>query len=293
MTEKQIVFGKSKETQKTKDLLDQIAQNKLSVLIEGESGTGKDTYAEYIFANIEESKYHLKIDSSILSNFVLEEILSKFPQNELVYLWIDRLEILNLESQGLLLQWINNCENNYKHIRFVFFSSSSLSKLVSEKIFREDLYFRINKIKILISPLRNRREEIAELVNYFIVNFSSKHNKNIQSVDKGFESFLYNYHWSGNIRELENFIERVIIFSKKNSLDEKEIPSEIFSPNRITRNLNIVAGIPLVDYEKEILIKNLEFVNWNRNKAAAILGISERTLYRKIKEFQITNPKFV
>lgn len=293
MPDEQVIFGKSKESVKARELLEQIAQNKLSVLIEGESGTGKDSYADFLFSKLEGSKKKIKLDGSLLFDFSNGKIFSTGLQEYSVYLFIDGIEKLNVESQTLLLRWFENNEESFQNLRFIFFSNGTVESLVVEKKFREDLYFKMNRIKISIPALRNRKDDIASFVNHFISKFSQHHKKKIESADKVFENFLYNYHWPGNVRELENFIQRAVLFSSGSILGEKDIPPEFFVPNKITENLNlgIIPGIKLSTYEKEIIQKNLEYTNWNRNKSAVLLGISERTLYRKLREFNIVTPK--
>lgn len=287
MAEEINIIGNSQEIIKIKEIADQIGKNQISSLIEGEPGTGKDLLAKYIFSKVSEPKKFFKIDSSILNSN--SNIINTLGENDLTYICIDDIGSLSSEAQAILIQLIDNSIEKKKNLKFIFLSNQIPNQEISKNQLREDLFFRINRTKILIPPLRKRKEDIYLLGNFFLTQINSSTNKKITGLNENFKSFLLNYNWPGNVREFENFLYNSVVFSKSNVLCEDDIPEDYFRTNLKLKNINleIVPALPLDRYEKEIILKNLHFANFNRNKTAKLLGISERTLYRKLKLYKI------
>jgi two-component system response regulator HydG len=161
--------------------------------------------------------------------------------------------------------------------------------MVSEKQFREDLYFRIKGVTLLIPPLRERREDIPLLVHYFVQKASEKYNKQIEGISPEAQQLLMSYSWPGNVRELKNAVENMVVLSPGNTLDIQSLPAEIrpIAATESTSGMSNLVGISLSQAEKELIRNTLKMTEGNREQAARILGIGERTLYRKIKEYDL------
>jgi len=161
--------------------------------------------------------------------------------------------------------------------------------MVAEKRFREDLYFRIKGVTIRIAPLRERREDIPLLIHYFMQQAGERYNKELKAIQPEAQQLLMSYYWPGNVRQLKNVIENMVVLSPDGDLTIDQLPSEI-RPARgePTGGMNNLVGISIEQAEKELIRNTLKMVNGNREQAAKILGIGERTLYRKIKEYELT-----
>ena len=161
--------------------------------------------------------------------------------------------------------------------------------MVAEKRFREDLFFRIKGVTIRIPALRERREDIPLLVYYFLQQASERYNKPIEGVKPETQQLLMSYSWPGNVRQLKNVIENMVVLSSDPLLGPDSLPREIRPASaELTGGMNNLVGISIEQAEKELIRNTLKMVNGNREQAAQILGIGERTLYRKIKEYGLT-----
>jgi two-component system response regulator HydG len=173
-------------------------------------------------------------------------------------------------------------------VRLISATNRILDEMVAEKKFREDLYFRIKGVTISLPPLRERREDIPLLIHFFMQNAAERYAKTIDGMTPEAQQILMALPWPGNVRQLKNVIENMVVLSTKEKLDVDALPQDIRpSIGTSPGGLDNVAGIPLDQLEKEAIRKTLEMVQGNREQAAKILGIGERTLYRKIKEYDL------
>ncbi|MCP4377936.1 MAG: sigma-54-dependent Fis family transcriptional regulator, partial [bacterium] len=172
-------------------------------------------------------------------------------------------------------------------VRVISATNHDLDQKVADKQFREDLYFRIKGATIDIPPLRRRREDIPLLIDMFIKQANDKHQRKIKSLDKDAARVLLGYAWPGNVRQLRNVIENIVVMAHDQKITLEDLPPEIYTPPGLApnRQLENLAGISIEDAEKELIRNTLAMVSGNREQAAGILGIGERTLYRKIKEY--------
>jgi two-component system response regulator HydG len=172
-------------------------------------------------------------------------------------------------------------------VRLISATNRKLDEMVAEKQFREDLYFRIKGITIVLPPLRERREDIPLLVHYFMQHAAEKYAKPIDGIDPDAQQVLMNYSWPGNVRELKNAVDTMVVLSNGNRLTVDSLPPGMGPAGRgsTAGSGANVAGMSLEQLEKEAIVKTLEMVHGNREQAAKLLGIGERTLYRKIKEY--------
>jgi len=165
-----------------------------------------------------------------------------------------------------------------------------LTKLIEEKKFRQDLYFRIKGVSISVPALRSRIEDIEVLAEYFLKEAAGETGSKVTGITDAAKTILTNYSWPGNIRQLRNCIRTMVVMCEKDKLDARDIPPEIHQVRQLAaggRSQRDLSGMSLSELEKQAIIDTLAKTNNNREKTAKILGIGERTLYRKIKEYNL------
>jgi two-component system response regulator AtoC len=284
-----------------------LAPYKLSVLITGESGTGKELFAKAIHHNSPRANHpFIALNCGAIPKELLETelfghakgafsgaISSKkglFEEADKGTIFLDEIGDLPLDLQVKLLRVLQEeeirkvGENKTFHIdvRVIAATAKDLKKELEKKLFREDIFFRLNGVSIHIPPLRERKEDIPLLVEHFIKKHTVKGEK-LKSVSRKFLKQLHNYHWPGNVRELENLMQRSIIMNESGVLTTTDFP-----PDFNKRETTIVpfkkASRKL---EKEIISTALQKTNGNRKEAAEMIGISYRSLMYKMKEYKI------
>lgn len=303
-----------------KDLLERIkivANTRATVIIVGESGSGKELIANAIHQNSDrKTKPFLPINcAAIPSNLVESELfgyekgaftgaekthLGKFEQANGGTLFLDEIGELPLELQAKLLRVleekvvyrVGGTKGIPIDVRIIAATHRNLQEEVKEQKFREDLYFRLKVVELTIPPLRERKSDIPFLFNHFVNEFCKEHNKKISSVSKELLNFCENYKWQGNVRELKNFIERMVIFSSNETLTLDDLPPELKREFSKTNELNSndSKNLPYLNLsllEKEAILKALEETSGNKTQAAKLLGIGLRTLHRKLNEYNI------
>ena len=211
-------------------------------------------------------------------------------------LYFNKLEELDTEGQAILFRILDSQDFvTYKKetVEFygrIFFSSNKhLPQMVKDGLFRRDLFQKINLIRLNTPALRDIKSDIPFLVNHFVTEFKNKYKKNILRLSEKLIQFILQYDWPGNVAQLRSMLEGMIILSSEKVLDISHIPKDFLSNSALSSGskLNIIPGITIVEYEKEIIRENLRSTSGNREKCAKLLGISERTLYRKIKEYDL------
>jgi two-component system response regulator HydG len=305
------IIGTSRVMQQVVQTARQVASSDIPVLIMGESGTGKELIARAIHNNSRRRKQRLvALNCAGLSESILEDELfghvrgaftgantereGRFEHADGGTLFMDEIGDMPGAMQAKLLRVLENGEvvrvgSNEPirvDVRLISATNRKLEEMVAEKHFREDLYFRIQGIKILLPPLRERREDIPLLVHFFVQQASEKYKKPIDGIDPDAQQVLMNYSWPGNVRQLRNAIDTMVVLCNTNHLSITSLPPDIRPAGaEIIGGLDNVAGIRLEQLEKEAIDKTLKMVQGNREQAAKLLGIGERTLYRKIKEY--------
>ncbi len=301
-------------------IVKQVAPTNITVLLQGESGTGKDLIAHAIHQNSpRRNKRMVTLDCAGLSEGVLESELfghvkgaftgaissrkGRFEFADGSTLFLDEIGEMPLTMQAKLLRALENREivpvgSNEPisvDVRLISATNRDLAQAVKENKFREDLYFRIKGVTLKIPPLRERREDIPVLIEHFLKTFNEEHGRDIKGITSDARNILLNYHWPGNVRELKNCIESMAILADKDMLDVDDVPEEIraYSSSSDTRTaivpLTSLAGKSLQELEREHIRNTLELTKGNREKAAHILGIAPRTLYRKLKEYGLSD----
>ncbi|MCA8961222.1 MAG: sigma-54-dependent Fis family transcriptional regulator, partial [Planctomycetes bacterium] len=174
-------------------------------------------------------------------------------------------------------------------VRVVASTHVDLEAAVAEGLFREDLYYRLNVVTVEIPPLRERAMDIGPLINHFINEYSRIHGKSVAGISNDALRILSRYAWPGNVRELKNAVENMVVSSQSEVLGVEDIPRHIHAvEERVSTGGGIPVGTTIRDMERILIQATLEHVGGNRRDAAAMLGIGERTLYRKIKEYGLS-----
>ncbi|MBN1627490.1 MAG: sigma-54-dependent Fis family transcriptional regulator [Deltaproteobacteria bacterium] len=308
------IIARSEAMARVFELVDRVADHKTTVLITGESGTGKELIAKAIHAKSSRSeRAMISINCGGIPGTLLESEMfgykkgaftdaSKdkpglFEEADRSTIFLDEIGELPLQLQVKLLRVLQEEEitplgatvPRKINARVVAATSRDLKKEVEQGRFREDLFYRINVMTIDLPPLRERRGDIPLLTGHFIETFNKKLGKNIEGLTSSAMAFLLAHSWSGNIRELENVIERAIILAGNNLITPSELPSSITSKKELMpsegqgRSLSIKKETRRL--ETELIRKALDLTGGNRSNAAKILEISRPILISKIKEY--------
>jgi DNA-binding NtrC family response regulator len=305
-----VFLGNSNQIQELLTLLEQVIPTKTNVLILGESGTGKGLIAELIHYNSpRKDKPFISINCSAIPDTLLESELFGYKKGAFTgavsdkkglitmadggTLFLDEIGDMPVSLQAKLLKVIETGEimplgdtvKRLVDVRIIAATNADLEKKVKEGSFREDLYYRLSVIEIRIPPLRERREDIPVLVDYFIKSISEENKKDIKGIDDDAMTMLIGYDWPGNVRELKNVIERAVVLAKGEYITVAELPEKIKGAKvkGITGNLKDA----LSEYERSLIINAYEQYKRDKEATAKALGIDLVTLYRKLKKYGI------
>ena len=293
--------------------LDKIAPTDATVLITGENGTGKDVLAREIHArSLRSGKPMVAVDAGAITETLFESELfghvkgaftdahtdhvGKFEQADGGTLFLDEIGNIPLHLQAKLLRAIQNrsvvrvggSQAIPVNIRLICATNMDLEQLVREGRFREDLYYRINTVHIALPPLRERKEDIVPLAQMFLERFARKYRRPLTGIAPDAAQALSAGRWSGNIRELQNVIEKAVILSEGTILTAKDLQIDARSGSGMTENVTpgLTGGLPRSGAEEERLIREaVERCNGNISAAAKMLGISRPTMYAKMKKY--------
>ena len=297
-------WGTSKPMAAIRKVVEKIAPTDATVLITGENGTGKDVLAREIHARSTRSgKPMVAVDAGAITETLFESELfghvkgaftdahtdhmGKFEQADGGTLFLDEIGNIPLHLQAKLLRVIQNrsvvrvggSKAIPVNIRLICATNMDLEQLVREGRFREDLYYRINTVHIVLPPLRDRREDIVPLAERFISQFAEKYHRSVAGLDESAKAVLESGRWSGNIRELQNRIEKAVILS-----DPPVIPSE--AKNLTAEDVDVRLESGTTENDEERLVREaVERSKGNISAAAKMLGISRPTMYAKMKKY--------
>jgi len=290
----------------------EIAPSSATVLIQGESGTGKELLAAYVHRHsLHPEAPYLAINCAALPETLAESELfghekgsftgavgrkiGKFELVKMGTLVLDEISEMPLPLQAKLLRVLQEREIDRVggtrpipiRARIIAISNVDLMQAVKDGKFREDLYYRINVIPLRLPPLRQRREDIEALACYFMEKYCKLNHKEICEIDAAAMDVLLNHTWGGNVRELENTIERAVLIAGGRHISPQNLlletsESSAQSPDAI----RVKAGLTVRDMEKALIFRTLQDVNDNRTQAAELLGISIRTLRNKLREYK-------
>ena len=317
--EKQFKFnslvGKSKTMKQAYNLIESVIGNDSTVLISGESGTGKDIIARSIHLNSDrKAQPFLIINCNALPDALIESELfghekgafegayiskpGKFELAKNGTIFLDEIDELSFSLQVKLLsvlehrafERIGGIETLNLKARIIAATSKNLEEEVKAGRFREDFFYRISIININLPPLRNRLEDLPSFVNYFLENLSSKLKREPKNISTSVFRILRNYNWPGNIRELENVLEHAFVISNGSIIEPEHLPERLWSLlNKPASKREDDEEYTLKSAEKLIIIKNLRKFKGHRGKTAKALGIDRTSLWRKMKKYNLLN----
>ncbi len=308
------ISGSSPRMQRIFDVIRQIAPTDTTVLITGESGTGKELVARAIHnRSRRKGQSFVAINCAAFAEGVLESELFGHEKGAFTgavqkrlgrvesankgTLFLDEVGEMPLATQVKLLRVIEQREitrvgSNAQidvDVRFLAATNRNLKAAIADGTFREDLYFRLKVVNVEIPPLRERPEDIPPLIDQFLSEFASKHHKKVDGISHDARNSLMSYEWPGNVRELRNAVENMVVFSRTSELSVQDLPLDITpaeaSPPLFREKSD--GARSLASLERHAIEDALSKVDGNREKAAQMLGISERTLYRKIKVYEL------
>ncbi len=309
------ILGHSPQMHRVFEILGQVSASNATILILGESGTGKELVARAIHTNSPRAKKNfVAVNCAALSEGLIESELFGHvrgaftgavtdKEGRIVYaddgtLFLDEVGDMPLSTQAKLLRVLETREvtpvgGNKVHkvdIRLVAATNRDLRQMVSEGTFREDLLFRLQVVTLQLPPLRERAGDIPLLIDHFIGELAQVHQRSVRGITPEARALLGRYPWPGNVRELRNAIENMVLLARGDLLGVDDVPESV-KQSAGSRGLGAggldLAGRSLAEIERVAIAENLKLMNGNRAKTAKVLGIGERTLYRKIKEYGI------
>jgi two-component system response regulator HydG len=307
------MVGKSPAILNILSMVDKIAPTTATVLIQGESGTGKELIARRLhFRSDRSGKPYVTVNCGALQESLLESELFGHEKGSFTgavqqkmglcetadggTLFLDEIGEMSLGIQSKLLRFLQEGEF-YRiggkrpikvDVRVVSATNRDLEREVKENRFREDLFYRLNTITLRMPPLRKRKEDIGMLVDYFLKNsrFGGSAQQ-IKRIDPRVLEVFTNYDWPGNIRELQNTIERLKILAENNEIKLEDVPFGIRVPKSKTESNDFTVDMPLEDVEKNHILRALAYNHGNKTKTAQCLGITIKTLYNKLHRYGV------
>ncbi|ONK25198.1 PAS domain S-box protein [Bacillus sp. VT-16-64] len=309
----QLIIGNSKSNEELLDLVHRVATVDATILLTGESGVGKSLIAGEIHKHsTRKDKNFVQINCGAIPENLLESELFGYKKGAFTgashsgkkglvekadggTLFLDEIAELPLSLQPKLLQLVQDksfipvggTELKKVDIRIIAATNQDLPKMVKEKRFREDLYYRLNVISIQIPALRERKEDIPPLVYHYLKRFNDTYMKT-SSLDKGVLEYLQNYSWPGNIRELENMIERLIVTAKGDTITVSDLPDKILYEEFMDHSIRKLNNQSLPDYLEKIekrLIEEAKMKYPSTRKAAQSLGLTQSSYLRRLKKY--------
>ncbi|HHT9123522.1 MAG TPA: sigma-54-dependent transcriptional regulator [Candidatus Wunengus sp. YC63] len=305
------LVGNTPQMKQIFHMIADVAPSTASILILGETGTGKELVANALHCQSDRACMpFVALHCAALSEGVLESELfghekgaftgavqarkGRFEMADGGTLFLDEVGEMSLKVQVKLLRVLEKGEfervggeKTLKvDVRLITATNRNLEKEVSEGRFREDLFYRLNVITIHLPPLRERKDDIPILSNFFVIKYTKKYKKEIKGFAPEAMEALCAYHWPGNVRELENVVERAIVLCKKSTISVEHLPRNVVPGKDDMSVIKIPVGISLKEAEKEIIQKTLQMTHGSKKEASKILGISNRKIEYKVKEWQ-------
>jgi DNA-binding NtrC family response regulator len=308
------IIGESASMRQVFETIQQVAPSRATVLISGATGTGKELIAKAIH-NLSPRKDgpFIAVHAAALPTSLLESELfghergaftgaverraGRFELADGGTLFLDEIGELEPQIQVKLLrvleerafERVGGNKTLQVDVRLVVATNKDLKKLVSEGKFRDDLFYRLSVVTVDLPPLRERRDDIPLLVKSFLDEFSRENGKQVRELTTEALNLLQAYDWPGNVRELRNAVEQMVVLARADRLTVRDVPPSIRGGADLTK-INVVrAGMTVEDAERQLIVQALKETDGNRTRAAQRIGISRRTLHRKLKEYGIEN----
>ena len=304
------ILGESVAIKNTIELAKKVAPTDASVLLLGETGTGKEVFAQAIHYNSKRvGKPFIALNCSAFSKELLESEIFGHKTGAFTgavkdkkglieeasggTLLLDEIGEMHIDLQAKLLRVLENGEfikvgdtKTVKvNVRIIAATNRKLEVAIKEGSFREDLFYRLNVFSIMLPSLNDRKKDIAQLARHFTMIFATKMNKKINHIEDSFIQHLEQHNWKGNIRELKNIIERAVILSNDDSLTTEQLPIDL--QEQIPQKNNHLSAFDLSSVEKLHIQRVLNYTKGNKTETARLLNIGLTTLYRKIEEYKI------
>ncbi|MBD3347332.1 MAG: response regulator [Chitinivibrionales bacterium] len=305
--------GRNESVEKIRTLTDKVAPSRSTVLISGESGTGKELVARSIHCLSNRCRNpFIKVNCAALPEGLIESELfghekgaftgamkqktGKFELASGGTILLDEIGEMPATVQAKLLRVLQEREINRVggeesievDVRVVATTNRDLDNDVAKGRFREDLFYRLNVFHILLPPLRERKDDIPELVEHFVKKYNDENGFSVEGLGEGALEKLRDHGWPGNIRELENTIERAVVLTRSGLIDDGLLEFKGNAREKQSNAFNIKPGLTVALAEKELILRTLEHCSQNRTKAARMLDISIRTLRNKLKEYALS-----
>ena len=303
------MIGASPAFRRMLTLVEQIADSSATILIQGESGAGKELVARAIHERSgRRTGPFVAVNCAALPETLLESELFGYEKGaftgaagrkegrfELAHggtLFLDEVADLSLVTQPKILRVLQEGEFErlggtrtlQVDVRIVAATNQDLAEMVKEKSFREDLYYCLNVITVRVPPLRERHEDIRVLAQHYLRVYAAKNGRKLEGFSNEALERLESYAWPGNVRELENLIERTVLLARKDRLDAEDLPEEVAGVKRPPRDAILeLVGTPLDEIERRLLDETLRITGGNKTQAAKLLGIDVRTVARKLE----------
>lgn len=304
------MIGQSAPMQSIFETIRQVAQSRATVLIQGESGTGKELVAKAIHQlSARKSSVFVPVHCAALAENLLESELfghekgaftgamerriGRFEKAGGGSLFLDEISEINASVQVKILRALE--ERQIERVgsdqainvdtRLIAATNRDLKEMVAEGDFREDLFYRLFVVVITLPPLRDRGDDILLLLNHYLDEFSRENSRKIKGFTPTAYDALSSYNWPGNIRELRNLVERMVVLSQGEWIDIDDIPSHVKQINLLDNDLNSSNEMTVDEMEKEMISQALDRTSGNRTLAAEKLGMSRRTLHRKLNKY--------
>lgn len=309
------IIGSSEEMERVKKMILKVAGSSSTVMIRGDSGVGKERVARAIFkASPRAGEVFQAVNCAAINENLIESELfghekgsftgahmqkkGQFETADRGTLFLDEIGDLNISMQAKILRALQEKEimrvggtRPIKvDVRVIAATNRDLESMVKDGRFREDLYYRLNIIPIVIPPLRNRRDDIPTLVDFFIAKHSAGANRQIDGLTASARNLIMSYSWPGNVRQLESAIERAILLCEGSEIQVEDLPVEIRQEGTSASAFNFKLppeGISFEEVERSLITQAMEQTNWNITRSAKLLGLSFRTLQYRLEKFGI------
>ncbi len=307
-----LLVGDSEPMRKVTQLADEVARSDVTVLIEGESGTGKEIVARSIHLNsARAAQPFISVNCAALAEQLLEAELfghvkgaftgavadkpGRFQLADGGTLFLDEIGDLSAKGQGDLLRVLE--DGSFRmvggtklirvNVRIVAATNKKLQEVVAAGRFREDLWYRLQIVPISIPPLREHAEDVPLLVESFLQHFTAKHKRRRKKLSAEALQLCQRFPWPGNVRQLRNVMERVVLTCRDGTIDVKDLPDYLREHDESATTFAIRPGMSLAEVEKLLIRQTLTHVTANREEAAKLLGISRRSLQYKLKQYRL------
>ena len=306
------LVGKSAKMQQIYDVIDRISNGSPTILIQGESGTGKELVANVIHQNsVRRKKPFIPVNCGAIAEGLLEselfghvkgaftgavkDTIGLFKAADGGTIFLDEIAEVQPALQVKLLRVlqekkirpVGDTHESEVDVRVIAATNKNLEQAIIQKVFREDLYYRLNVISLQMPSLREIREDIPNLVNHFIKKFSTDSHREVLRISSDALDLMMNYDWPGNVRQLENVIERAFALGATETIEANDLPPELRSMSE--RDTISDNNYNLVENERLLISRALKTTKGNKAEAAKLLGINLTTVYRKLEKYRITD----